>query len=110
MTAAVYNITIDKEADFSRSFVIKEDAVVKDLTDHSFAAQVRTHHTDTSATSFTITITDAANGVINLAIADTVTADMEAGTSYWDLVMIDDNGLKSRLLEGKAFVKAGVTR
>jgi len=107
---STYNITINKHSDFARSFQIKEDDVVLDLTNHSFAAQVRKHPTDSDATTFTVTVTDAAQGTLQIKLTDTQTAAMSAGTQYWDIVMTDDNNLKTRLLEGKAFVKDGVTR
>lgn len=110
MTAATLNITIDRYSSFARSFQIKEDDVVKDLTDHTFAAQVRKHPTDSEATTFTVTVQDAAQGTIRIALTDTQTASMSAGTQYWDIVMTDDAGLKSRLLQGKAFISDGVTR
>ena len=110
MTAAVYNITINQGADFSRAFVIKEDGVTKDLTNHSFQAQTREHPTHADAVSFTCTVSDAANGIMGISLTDEQTAAMSAGTWYWDLIMTDDAGLKSRLMEGKTFVKPGVTR
>ena len=110
MTAAVYNITIDKGADFSRSFIIKEDSVILDLTNHSFQAQTREHPTHADAVTFTCTVQDAANGVMGISLTDEQTQAMSAGTWHWDLIMTDADGLKSSLMEGRAFVKQGVTR
>ena len=109
-SAAQYNININKEADFVRSFQIKEDSVVKNITGHTFAAQIRSHHTDSDSTAFTCTIENAAQGLVQITLTDTQTSALEAGTQYWDLVMTDDGGSKTRLVEGKAFVKAGITR
>ena len=43
MAAAVYNITIDAQADFARTFEVSEAGVALDITGYTFAAQVREH-------------------------------------------------------------------
>jgi len=110
MSAAQYNITVEKEVDYSRTFQIKRDEIIIDLDGYSFASQIRTHHTDGDSTAFTCTITDSDQGLVRLSLTDTQTAALEGGTQYWDLVMTDDSGIKTRLLEGKCFVKNGITR
>lgn len=110
MSAAQYNITIEKDSDFVRTFVVKQDGTPLNLTDHSFAAQVREHLTSTTATDFTTAVTDAANGGFTISLTDTQTSAMETATQYYDIVMTKPDGKKQRLMEGKAFVTGGVTR
>ena len=109
LMAAQYNITINKNADFSRTFALKTADVTTDITGYTFAGTLKpTFHSDTSV-SFTAVVTDALQGLFSIKLTDTQTADMTPGDWVWDLVQTDTAGLKTRLLEGQAFVKPGVT-
>ena len=110
MTAATYNIIIEQHADFGRGFQLKEDDVVLDLTGYSFVAQLRERTQSNTAYDFTVTVLDEAQGLINMAMTDTLTATIPAGDYVYDLVMINDNDERTRLLQGMAEVTAGVTR
>lgn len=107
--AAPYNISINSRQSYFLTIQIKNGEDILDLTDHTFAGAVKTHHTSSESTSITCTIVDAAQGLLNIYIDDTTTAAMEPGTQYWDLVMTDADGIKTRLLEGKAFIIPGIT-
>jgi len=109
MVAATYNIIIEQKSDFSRSFQIKSGDDIQDLTDYSFQAKVRERIQSDTSYDFTVTITDAATGAITLTMTDTLTATIKPGDYVYDLVMTDDAGLKTRLLEGMATVTGGVT-
>lgn len=108
--SAQYNITINKHSDFSRSFAIKEDGLTLDLTGFTFAAQMRENYTESTAVDFTLTVVDPVSGLINMVLTDDTTATLDPGTWVWDLVMIGPAGDRTRLMEGKAFVKQGATR
>jgi len=108
-SAAIYNITINQHADFSRSFVLKQDDVVVNLTDYSFAGSLKKHHTKTTDVDFTATVTNAVAGAFTVSLTDTQTASMAPGDWQYDLVVTDDNGYKTRLIEGQADVRPGVT-
>lgn len=110
MAAANYSIIIDQHQDFARAFQVKIDDVVLDLTDHTFEAQLRDRESSSEAYDFTVTVVDAPQGLINMIMSDTITATIKSGDYVYDLVMIKPNGDKTRLLQGKAVVEAGVTR
>jgi hypothetical protein len=110
MAMAEYNITIEAHSDYSRSFQIKVDGTPLDLSGYSFAAQIREHHTSPDSVDFTVNIVDAPTGVIAMSLTDEVTGTLEPGTQYYDLVMTGSDSRKQRLLGGRAFVKAGITR
>ncbi len=107
--AATYNITIDKYADFKRTFQIKEDDVVLDITDYSFDAALKENYQATTDVDFTCTITDAGSGLFTMELTDTTTGTLDPGTWVYDLRMTDTTGKITRLFQGKAFVKQGVT-
>ena len=110
MAAAVYNITIDAQADFGRSFEVSEAGVALDITGYTFAAQVREHFHSTDSTAFTTAIVDAPLGLFNISLTDVQTAAMTSGKQYYDIVMTDATGAKQRLLQGDAMVAWGITR
>lgn len=108
--AAKYAITIHKHADFSRTFQVKVDNVVQDLTNYSFAGTLRPNQQSTTTVDFEASIIDASLGLFKITLSDTVTANMKAGDWVYDVVMSDDGGTKTRLIEGIADVLEGATR
>lgn len=107
--AALYNITINQYSDFKRTFQIREDDIILDLTNYSFAGSLKQNfHTDTSV-DFTTELTDAGAGLMTISLSDTQTADMTPGDWRYDVVMTDPAGNKTRLFQGHAFVEQGVT-
>ena len=107
--AATYNITINMNSDFKRSYQLKEDGVIVDLTGYSIAGALKENYRATDKIDFVATITDASQGVFDLSVSDTTTAAMDPGTWVYDVVLTDAQSTKTRLLEGRAFVKQGVT-
>jgi hypothetical protein len=64
--------------------------------------------------SFTVTITNAAQGKVTLALAPATTAILPAtpADNYWkhDVLLTRADGVKIRVLEGNVEVDAAVTR
>ncbi len=110
MSAGIYNIIIEQHADFERTFQIKEDSSAKDITDHTFTAQLRERAQSSTATDFTGAIVDASDGKFKLSLTDTQTAALKAGDYEYDCIMTDAGGKKTRILQGIATVDAGITR
>lgn len=110
MSAAQYNIIIDQYQDFSRGFQLKEDNVILDITGYTFQAQVRERTQSSTAYNFTVSISDAVQGLITMTMTDDITATIAPGDYVYDLVAIKPGGEKIRLLQGLATVEAGVTR
>lgn len=108
--AAQYNITINKNADFKRSFQIKESGSILDITSHTFEAKLKENLqvADSDAIAFTCSITDAGAGTFSIELTDTQTATMNPGSWRYDVVMTDTSSKKTRLLEGVADVREGV--
>ena len=107
--AATYNITINQNADFRRSFQVKESNIILDITNYSFSGRLKPSFNSTSYVDFTATVTDGPAGTFSILITDTVTADMDPGTWVYDIIMTDSAADKTRLIQGNAFVKQGVT-
>ncbi len=107
--AATYNITINQNADFRRAFQVKEDSVIVDITNYTFSGRLKSSFNDDSYVDFTTAIDNAAAGTFSISLSDTQTADMSPGTWVYDIIMTTDVGVKTRLIQGNAFLKQGVT-
>ena len=107
--AATYNITINQNADFRRNFQVKEDSTVLDITSYSFSGRLKETFNHSGHVDFTTAIENAAQGTFSISLTDTQTADMDPGTWVYDIIMTDSSGTKTRLLNGNAFLKQGVT-
>tara|TARA_R100000734_G_C3302419_1_gene92940 strand:- start:266 stop:595 length:330 start_codon:yes stop_codon:yes gene_type:complete len=107
--SATYNITINQNSDFERSFQVKSGGVILNLTSHSFSGRISENYNTTTVQDFTTAVTDAAAGTFTLSLTDAQTAALDPGTWVYDVVMTDASGKKTRLLQGNAFVSQGVT-
>lgn len=107
--AAVYNITINKNQDFNRGYQIKIDGVALDITGYQIAGTLKETIHDSESVAFTTAIASAVDGLFSVVLTDETTAGMKPGSWVYDIVMTDTAGIKTRLLEGQAFVKSGVT-
>jgi len=104
-----YNIKINKGTDFSRAFALSESNTAIDIAGYTFEGTLKERYTSTQSTAFTMSIVDSPSGLFQAALSDITTTSMGPGTWVYDIVMIKPTGEKIRLLEGKAFVKQGVT-
>lgn len=107
---AKYNITINKYSDFARTFSVASQGVAVDLTDHTFRGSLKQDHTQPTGVDFTTTIIDATEGLFAISLTSEQTGDMKPGNWVYDIVMTNPSGERSRLFEGQAFVRAGVTQ
>ena len=108
--AAVYNITVNQNSDFNRSFQLKEADIILDISNYTVEGSLKPNHNSTTTVDFTASITDGPAGVFSLSLSDTVTETMTPGNWVYDVVITDTALQKTRLLEGTAIVKAGVTQ
>jgi hypothetical protein len=105
----VINISISQGSDFSETFVSTEsNGTVSNLDGYSGAAKMKKHPGATTSTSFTVSII-AAIGEVAIAMTSGVTNGLEPGRYYYDVKLTSGSGAVSRLVEGMAFVRAGIT-
>lgn len=80
------------------------------ITGRTYASMVRANYEDsTAAASFTCTITDGANGELQLVMSAASTAILEPFNYYWDL-QETASGIVSTVLAGAFVVLPDVTR
>ena len=103
------NITIPQGADFSQVITAKEtDGSVRNLTGYSGSAKIKKHPGSSSSKDFTVGITGS-SGEVSISMTSAVTVALDPGRYYYDIKIVSGVGTVSRLVEGMAFVTAGIT-
>ena len=109
MAVPAVNITIEQGADFVSSFTITNaSGSVYSLAGASAVAKIKKFPESTTSYSFSTTIT-VATGVIALAMTDTVTSTITPGRYFYDILVTNGSGLKTRVIEGMVLVTAGIS-
>ena len=108
---AVYaNLTVDQGTDFSSNVDVTDaDGDAISLVGYTVKGQIRKHYNSSTAVDFQASISNAAAGIISLALSAATTNGMKAGRYVYD-VEIDQAGTKTRVLEGQLEVMPGVTQ
>tara|TARA_R110001606_G_C15327849_1_gene645246 strand:+ start:355 stop:687 length:333 start_codon:yes stop_codon:yes gene_type:complete len=109
---AIHDITIEQGSTFAKTLTITDDAdAAINIASDTFRGQVRKKHTSTEIeATFTMTVTDGANGIVAWSLTDTQTAAMGNGRFVYDLEWVKADGNVVRLLEGVADTTPEVTR
>lgn len=103
--SANYTMTIYQGADFKRSFQVKENSTILNISGYAFEGKMALNYHTSSTTSFTTAITDAADGVFTLTLTDTQTAALTPGRYKYNVLMTATNSLKTQLLHGEIIVE-----
>jgi hypothetical protein len=109
----VTNIVINAGANFSQSFTLESADYnsALDLTNYSISSQLRKWSGSTSYISFSTSILDPpTSGKILIYLTPAQTANLKPGRYVYDILITSPTGLKSRVIEGMALVREGVTR
>jgi len=111
--AAYSEIVIEQYADFSTTVTINDvqgDAL--NLVNYTASSQIRKSYYSTTATNFTVSISNAVGGVLTLSLASANTANLNPGRYVYDVIIVSPSpsNTKTRVVEGIATVIPGVTR
>lgn len=82
----------------------------KDLTNYLVRSQLRKSYYSSTATNFTINVTDPTNGIIEMGLSANTTANIRAGRYVYDVEIEDEFNTVTRIFEGIATVLPNVTR
>ena len=112
MSAGTYNLVIDQGSDFALDLVIKEGGSALNLANYSGRAQLRTSVTASSASaSFTVTVTNAANGALKMQLPAATSSGISAGQYVYDLEIYTANdSIVKRIMQGDVTITPEVTR
>ena len=112
--AAVYvsNIVINQGSDFSQVFNLADesnDAI--NLTDFVLSAQMRKHAGSSVSTNLNPTVAQpSSDGAVRITLTDVQTSALKPGRYVYDILIADPTGIKTRVVEGSAIVREGVSR
>jgi hypothetical protein len=105
-----YNIVADQGATFNFNFRVETDDVGWNLSDYSFAMQVRR---STSSNESLINITSATMtslGRVSVTVSSATMNTVPPGRWVYDIELTSAAGQVTRILEGRFIVKAQVTQ
>lgn len=109
--ATVSNLYIDQGSDFSAIVTLKnQDGSIINLTDFTAASQFRKSYQSSSATSFIVSIHDAANGKIRLQLPASSSSPLIPGRYLYDVEITSPIGERKRALEGIIVLTPEITR
>ena len=111
MAAGKYNFTLEQGTTFSREITVQDSGSAMNLTGYTPRMQMRsTHDSSTIALTFTASVSNAAQGKIQLSATDTLTSAVEEGIYVYDLEIESSSSGVTRLMEGNVTVTPEVTR
>lgn len=109
--AGFVELTIEQGANYSTTVTVNDsNGSPTNLTNYTAAAQLRKSYYSTTATEFTVAVTDAAAGQITMSITSANTANLTPGRYVYDLLITSPTSVKSRVIEGIATILPSVTR
>jgi hypothetical protein len=109
--AGFVELTLEQGANFNTVMDLTDAAGgILNLSGYSVAAQMRKSYYSTTATSFTIGITDATAGKITMTMNSANTANLNPGRYVYDVLLTSDTSVKTRIIEGIVVVLPSVTR
>ena len=107
------NLIIHTGTDFEQTFVLEDDRTnsAKDLTGYTGVAKFKQYPNaySTSDGAFDFSFPNRTLGKIRIAMTDTVTAKLEPGKFFYD-VLLNDGSAVECVIEGQLIVKKSVTR
>ena len=112
MSAGTYNLVIDQGSDFALDLVVKQAGTALNLSNYSGRAQLRTSHSSSSiAATFTVTVTNAANGALKMQLPGSTSKNIAAGQYVYDLEIFTANdSIVKRIIQGDVTLTPEVTR
>ena len=109
--AGFAELTLEQGANFTTTVTVNgSDGSPTNLTNYTAAAQLRKSYYSTTANNFTVTVSNAANGELTMAMSAANTANLTPGRMVYDLLITSPTSVKTRVVEGIATILPSVTR
>jgi len=109
--AGFVELTLEQGANFNTVLDLKDSAGgILNLAGYTVAAQMRKSYYSSTATDFTIVITDAAAGQITMSMNSANTSNVTPGRYVYDVLITSGSNVKTRIIEGIVTVLPSVTR
>ena len=111
--ASIYvsNLIINSGAFFSQDFFLEDSATnsAMNLSSTTVSSQMRKWSGSTGVTTFTSSIVNSQSGQIRISLGSSITSSLKPGRYVYD-VLLTNNTSTTRVVEGMALVREGVTR
>lgn len=109
ITPATYNLRVQKRADHPMAVTFKDSTgTAINLTGYTVLAQVWDKCRTSKIGDWTVTVTSAVNGQVELKLPYTVTAVLPA-EAYYDVMLVAPGGLREFYLQGVIRASEGYT-
>jgi hypothetical protein len=109
--AGFAELTLEQGASFTTTVTVNgSDGSPTNLTSYTAAAQLRKSYYSTTANNFTVTVSNAANGELTMAMTAANTANLTPGRAVYDLLITSPTNVKTRVVEGIVTILPSVTR
>lgn len=109
--AAYVELDIEQYADYTTTLnVTDSQGEYINLASYTASSQMRKSYFSSTATDFTVDISDSANGEVTLSMSANATVDLMPGRYLYDLVIYDSSNSSTRVIEGIVNLMPGVTR
>ena len=92
----------------AESIALLGPASTSSLTGFTGSARIKKHPTATTSKSFSVSIISS-TGEVSIAMTSGVTAGLDPGRHVYDVRLESPSGAVTRMVEGMAFVTAGIT-
>ena len=112
MAAYISNIIIDAGADFNQIFTLEgSNNSALNLSGYTATAKMKKHPASLNDTAtFSVSVVNALLGQLKISLGSATTKDIKPGRYSYDILLVSNAGIKSRVIGGSAIVTAGVTR
>ena len=112
MAVYVNNLIVNAGTDFAQTFTIEDSSTnsAKNLSGHSASSQMRKHAAAVGVTTFTTSIVNATAGQVRIGLTTSQTAALKPGRYVYDLMLTAPDNSMTRIIEGMALVREGVTK
>jgi uncharacterized membrane protein YkoI len=105
-----YNIVAEQGATFNLNFRVETDGTAWDLSDYTFAMQVRRSANDANTLLNITTATMTAIGQVSVTVPATTMDGVPAGRWVYDIELTSSGDEVTRILEGRFIVSPQVTQ
>jgi uncharacterized membrane protein YkoI len=105
-----YNIVANQGATFNFNFRVETDGTAWDLSDYTFAMQVRRSSSSDSTLLNITSATMTALGQVSVTISAATMTDVPAGRWVYDIELTSSGDEVTRILEGRFIVSPQVTQ
>jgi hypothetical protein len=107
----IEDLTVEQNANLEVRINVLDNGTAKDLENHTVIAKMKKRYNSSTSIDFSTAIVFPPNtGIITISLDNTQTAGLDYNDRYvYDVIVVDSANTVERVVEGKVFVKPGVS-